>query len=285
MRGTAKERGRNWEEAEKAVTEAKAWDARSALEERLIDLIAEDRDELLSRLDGWELAGPKGGPPRRLRTAGAELVPVTMDWKERIQNVLFHPTIMFLLFSLGVIGLYIEFQNPGLIFPGVVGVICLAIFLYGSQVLPVDYLGAVLIAFSIILFILEIKVTSYGMLTVAGLGCLFVGAWILFPRSIPALAVPLEVFLPVLIAVALIMVVVLYMVIRAQRDQVTTGVEGMVGERGAAATDLDPTGRVFVRGEYWNARASRPLSRGTPVRVRAVHEMELHVESDEEGGA
>jgi membrane-bound serine protease (ClpP class) len=282
IRGTAKERGRNWEEAEKAVTEAKAWDAATALEEKLIDLIAVDRDDLLDELNGWPLPAPEGEPPRVLRTTGAVLVPVSMNWKERIQNVLFHPALMFLFLALGALGLYVEFQNPGLIFPGVVGAVCLAIFLYGSQVLPVNYFGVVLIALAVILFILEIKVISYGMLTLAGLGCLVVGAWIVFPRNIEALAIPLQVFLPITLTIAAVMLAVLWLVIRAQRDRVSTGVEGMVGERGSAATDLDPRGKVFVHGEYWEARATRPVTQGTPVTVRAVRMMELEVEPDEE---
>lgn len=282
MRGTARLRGRNWEEAEKAVSEARAWDSREALDLGLVDLIAEDREELLERLEGWELPGGADEAPRVLHTAGAEIVAVTLDWKESIQKVLFHPSMMLILMSLGVLGLYIEFQNPGLIFPGVVGALCLAIFLYGSQLLPVNFFGVVLLAMAGVLLILEIKVTSYGMLTLAGLTCLFFGAWILFPRKIPALAIPLEVFLPVILTVGAIMVVILWLVIRAQGEPVTTGVEGMVGESGEAATDLEPEGKVFVRGEYWEARSRAPVSRGARVRVLAVHDMRLEVAPEPE---
>jgi membrane-bound serine protease (ClpP class) len=282
MRGTARLRGRNWEEAEKAVSEARAWDSQEALELGLIDLIADDRGELLELLDGRELRAEEGEAPRVLRTAGAEIVTVTLDWKERIQKVLFHPSMMLILVGLGVVGLYIEFQNPGLILPGVVGAICLAIFLFGSQLLPVNFFGVVLLALAGILLILEIKVTSYGMLTLAGLSCLFFGAWILFPRDIPALAIPLEVFLPVILTVAAIMVAVLWLVIRAQGEPVTTGVEGMVGETGEAATDLEPGGKVFVRGEYWEARSRAPISRGARIRVLAVQDMMLEVAPEPE---
>jgi membrane-bound serine protease (ClpP class) len=133
-----------------------------------------------------------------------------------------------------------------------------------------------------VLLILEIKVTSYGMLTLAGLSCLFFGAWILFPRKIPALAIPLEVFLPVILTVGVVMVVVLWLVIRAQGEPVTTGVEGMVGEAGEAATDLQPEGKVFVRGEYWEARSRAPVSRGARIRVLAVQDMRLEVAPEPE---
>jgi membrane-bound serine protease (ClpP class) len=188
---------------------------------------------------------------------------------------------VLLLLGLGVTGLYVEISHPGMIFPGVVGVLCLLLAALAFQFLPMNAIGLLLIAIGLGLFVLELKVTSYGALTIGGLACLLFGMLILFPRDVPAFHVPLSFVLPLAIAVGGVMSFFVVLVARAQRTPVATGTQGMVGEEGRAATAVAPEGKVYVHGELWDARSASPVAAGDAVRVLAVEGARVVIEKKE----
>jgi membrane-bound serine protease (ClpP class) len=278
IRTLAENRGRNVTLAEEAVRKSRAFTEKEALEARLIEYICSSEEEILRVLDGKTIRR-FSGEKTTLRLAGAERVSLPMSTREKFLSWLAHPSVLFFLLLAGAVGVYVEFTHPGLIFPGVVGAICLLLFAYGTQILPINYAGLLLILLGIGLFILEIKVTSYGLLTMGGVICLVLGSLMLFRKpGMEGLGVPLWTVASLSTAAALIMAFLTHRVVWAHRQRVTTGEEGMVGETGVALTDLSPEGSVFVHGETWNARAREALPRGTRVKVVAVRGMILDVE-------
>ena len=284
IRTTARARGRPPELAEKAVKEALSWSAEEALEARLIDLVVADRETLVRQLDGREIVRPDGSRVT-LALADATLKEHSLDWVERMKDVVLHPVVMALLLSIAALGIYIEFTHPGLILPGAVGAVALLIFLYGSRILPVNYLAAALVAAGIVFFILEIKVTSYGMLGVAGTASIALGLWLLFPGSVPGLRLPLSMLAPIVLFMAAALGLVAFVVSRAMRRRPTTGREGIVGAIGRATEALEPEGWVFVWGERWRARSPRPIAAGQAVRVTSSEGLVLLVEPAPESAA
>jgi membrane-bound serine protease (ClpP class) len=189
------------------------------------------------------------------------------------------PAIAYGLFLLGVLGIYIELTHPGLVLPGVVGALGLILFALAAQVLPVSTIGILLIVLALVMFLLEIKVASYGMLTVGGVACLLVGSWMLVEGPIPELRVPPSVFLPTSLEIAALCVLVLRLALKAQTAPVGTGVEGLAGETGIVRETLAPCGTVFVHGELWNAvAAGAAVPSGARVRVVRVERLTLTVE-------
>jgi membrane-bound serine protease (ClpP class) len=282
MRSMAENRGRNVKLAETAVTESVSWTEKEALEGNLIDVIAKDRADLLAKLDGRKVKR-MGGAEAVLDLKGPVVPSRGMTALERLQDFLLHPMIAGLLLMIGVLGIYTEITNPGVVLPGVVGVIAIVLFAYAAHILPVNVLGLLLIGAGIVLFILEIKITSHGLLGIGGTIALVAGSLLLFNGPIPELRLPLAAVLPTSLALAGIMFVIVRYVVRAQKGRVATGREGMVGEIGVASTDLSPEGQIFVHGELWNARAGGTIPRGARVRIRAVDEMLLHVEPEGRG--
>ena len=279
VRTTAQHRGRNLEFAEKAVRESSSYTEEEALDHRLVDLIARDRAELLEKLDGRKVRR-FGGEEVELHTRGA-VREIEKSFLQGILGPLLHPQLVLLLLGLGVTGLYVEISHPGMIFPGVVGVLCLLLAALAFQFLPMNAIGLLLIAIGLGLFVLELKVTSYGALTIGGLACLLFGMLILFPRDVPAFHVPLSFVLPLAIAVGGVMSFFVVLVTRAQRTPVATGIQGMVGEVGRASTSVSKDGKVFVHGEHWDARSTSAISAGDRVRVLAVEGTRLVVEPSE----
>ena len=184
------------------------------------------------------------------------------------------------LLMLGLLGLYVEFTHPGLVFPGVAGAMCLVLFFLSAQVLPISTIAVLLIILAIVMFILEVKVVSYGMLTVGGLACLIIGSVMLVDGPIPELRVPYFLIIPSSVVLAAVVIFALYKVTQAQTAKVETGYEGLVGEIGRVSVDLAPQGKVVSHGEIWDAvsKAGRDLPRGTDVRITAVRNMTLLVE-------
>ena len=278
VRSIAEQRGRNGDAAERAVQEAAAFTERTALKERLIDLIAPDRETLLRALDGRSVRR-FGGEALVLATAGARTVTSEVDWMQRLLEFLGRPEVAALLLLLGLGGLYLEFSTPGAILPGVVGVVSLVLFAVSASILPISALGVLLIVVALVLFALEVKIVSHGLLTVGGLAALIAGALLLV--KVPELRLPLGFVLPTAVAVAALCVLAVRLAVRAQRAPVRTGVEGMRGEVGTVTESLDPEGKIFVHGELWNAvAASRPLPAGTRVKVTGVSNLKLTVEAD-----
>lgn len=276
IRSLATRRERNVEAAEAAVVESKSYTADEALELELIDFIAADLDALLAELDGRTLT-KKEDHPLTLATAGARAEPLEMTPLQRFLSALAHPNIAYILLSLGGLGLYFEFSNPGAVFPGVVGAICLLLAFFGLSVLPVNYVGIGFLGLAILFFIAEIKVVSYGLLTVAGIVSMVLGSSMLFKSADPALQVSWELIATMAIFAGIMVAVAVTLVVRAHRRQVATGNEGMIGRRGEARTIIDPRGKVFVFGELWDAESAVPIAQGQEVRVVAVDGMRLTV--------
>ncbi len=277
IRSIADRRGRNAEACEKAVFAAKAYEETVALKEGLIEIVAGSTDELLEQLDGREVQR-FDGTTVVLETTGATIVTSEFSYKQEFFEVLANPTVAYLLLLLGVGGLYVEFNNPGLVFPAVIGVLCLILFAFAYQVLPISTIGILLMLLAIVLFILEIKVTSYGMLTVGGVACLITGSLMLVEGPIPELRLSPWLVVPVSVAVALFCVVALRLALKAQLAKVGTGVEGLRSEVGTVTEELNPDGKVFVHGETWNASSVEgTIARGVRVQVIRVDDMHLTV--------
>ncbi|NQT34705.1 nodulation protein NfeD [bacterium] len=277
IRSIAEQRGRNMEWAEKAVRESDAITATDALEKNVIDLIASNVDSLLEAIDGRivKLVDEE----RTLNTLRISIKIFEMSWREKIFDKLSDPNIAYIFMMLGIYGLIYELANPGAIFPGVVGVICLLLAFFAFQTLPINLVGLLLILFGIILLILEIKVTSFGVLTVGGAGSLLLGSLMLIDTDVPLLKVSLSVIIPSVVITVLFALFAVGLGIRAQSRKVTTGKEGLIGEIGEALSDLDPEGKVLVCGEYWKAESTGvKISKGQSVKVTALGKMLLRVE-------
>jgi membrane-bound serine protease (ClpP class) len=257
--------------AEAAVEEAVAASASEALEIGIVDFIAEDLETLLAKLDGFEVQ--VNGESVTLRTAGAPVQDISMSLIEQILHVVVNPTIVLTLLAIGVQALLIEISNPGGWVAGFIGIVSIALAVYGLGVLPVNGLGLVLIALSIGLFVLEVKAVTHGALTVAGVITMVAGALILFNSGTGAQWARISI--PVVVAVALsfagTFLFIVTKALQAQRTRPKTGVEGLIGEVAEVRIDLDPEGTVFLEGERWNAVAEEgPISRGQTVEVVGV---------------
>ena len=269
----AEKRGRNSEWAEKAVRESVSVTEKEALELKVIDLIAEDLKDLLEKIDRRELQN-KG----TLHTKGVKRVILTEGLRDKILKTLSDPNIAYLLMMIGMAGLYFELSHPGAIFPGVIGAISLILAFFAFQTLPVNYAGILLIALALILFILEMKVTSYGLLSVGGIISLLLGSLMLFEGGAPEVRLAWRVLIPTVIMVSGFFVAVAGLVFRSQISKPRTGDKGLIGEVGVVKERLAPGGKVFVHGELWNAEASEPIEAGAEVRVTGVDQLVLKVE-------
>lgn len=276
IRSLAGRHGRNIELAEAAVVKSRSFTAEEALEGELIDFIAEDLDELVAQLEGFQPRGERIGP---LTVADARVEHLEMPTWRKALSVLAHPTIAYLLISLGGLGLYFELANPGSVFPGVIGALFLILGFFALSVLPVNYAGVALIALALLLFLLEIKVMSYGLLTLAGASSLIIGSLMLFRSPDPAMRVSLGAIVGVALLAVLVVWAVTFIILRDRRRQVRTGVEGMLGERGVVRAAINPRGKVFLHGEYWNAVADSPVAVGEEIEVVGVDGMTLRVQT------
>jgi len=276
MRSLAKRNGRNVEAAEKAVTEALSYDAEQAKQLGLIEVIAPTLPKLLARIDGRTIES-EGRAPVVLATRDAVVRTHEPTWFQDFLALIAEPNIAYGLLSIGSLGLIIELYNPGAIFPGVIGGICLVLGAFALSVLPVNVAGLALLVLAAIFFIAEIKVTSYGLLTAAGVVSLVIGSLMLFKSPDPALRVSLEMVVTAAGTAIVVVLFLMFQVLRAHRAQVRTGIEGMIHERGRAQSDLSPRGKVFVHGEIWDAESEAPALRGEPVEVVAVDGMWLKV--------
>ncbi len=276
IRGKAERRGRNVEMAEKAVVESKSFTEKEALEQRLIDLVASDVKDLLAKLEGREVRR-FDGTSVTLRLAGQKTSDVRMDWRQAILSAIARPEILFLLLLGALAGLGAEISHPGLIFPGVIGTLCLILFLFASQIIPVSGAGVLLIVLAIALFVADVKVVSYGLLTLAGLVAMILGAMMLVDSELPELRVDPWTLLPVILVFAGFTIGLVRLVLQAQRRRAQTGREGLVAQRGQAASELAPEGWVVVQGERWRARAAERVAEGETVVVEAVEGLLLRV--------
>lgn len=284
VRGIADKRGRNADWVEKAVRKSESITAEEALKLKVIDFVAADLKTLLEQIDGKEVILLTG--KKVVRTKDVIINEKRMDTRQRILAAISDPNIAYILFLVGLAGLYFEFAHPGVILPGVVGGISLILAFFALQTLPVNYAGVLLILFGIILFIAEIKVISHGLLTVGGIISLILGSLLLFDSPDPALRVSWSVMIPTLTIICLFFAGIIALVLKAQMRKRLTGKDGMVGEEGKAVTDVYETGKVFVKGEYWNASSDKPVEKGRRVRISKVEGLVIKIEEikDKEGG-
>ncbi len=282
MRSIAENRGRNPQVAEAMVREAISLTEREALEAGVIELIAKDWEAVFTYLEENPVKRFTGeevnldlGPAPTIRD-------LEMTRREKFLTGLASPHLTIILLLLGALGLYIEFKSPGLIFPGVLGGIFILLFVMSTPILPVNIVGLLLVLLAIVFFILEIKVVSYGILSVGGLISLVIGGMMMYKEGpIPELRLPLEMILPIAVAFAAVFIFLIFLAVKALQTPVSTGVEGMVGQIGTVRAAIAPSenGKVFVFGELWEAESSTPLDVGTQVRVAEVRGMTLVVEA------
>ena len=280
IRSIAEKQGRNADWAERAVRESVSVTESEALELNVIDIIAEDLDELLEAMDGMTVK--VSGEEVVLAVKGATVLDRPMGWRHRVLGSLSDPNIAYILMMLGIYGLFFELANPGVILPGVLGGIFLVLAFFSFQVIPINYAGFLLIFLAVILFILEVTVVSYGMLSVGGVVALFLGSIMLFDTAEPYYKLSLSLVVGVTVFTALFFILGLGLVIRDKRKKPATGAEGLIGETGVVTVSLTPQGTVKVHGEIWRAQAQGQVEAGSKVKVKAIEGLMLTVEEIEE---
>ena len=260
-RSIAKDRGRNEDWVEKAIRESVSITSEVAVKNKVVDFIAGDIPDLLRILDGRDVELDKGKVI--LATKDLHLIYFTPGWRDRILNTISNPNIAYILMMIGLAGLYFELSHPGAILPGVVGAISLVLAFFSFQTLSVNYAGLLLIALAIIFFIAEIKVTSYGLLSLAGLISLTLGSIMLFEN----VGVSLQLMMPTILLIGGFFVGVSYLAYRAYSSRPKGGMDGLIGETGVVEKRIDPAGTIFVHGEYWRAICDEVAEQGEKVQV------------------
>jgi membrane-bound serine protease (ClpP class) len=283
IRSLADKRGRSTKLAEEGVRQSRSFTEKEALEGKLIDAIAATPEDILAKLDG-KTVQRVNDTTVTLHLAGAELDLHSMGRRERLFAWIADPNIAFLLGALGLACLYIEFTHPGMIAPGVVGAVSLVLALYAFNLLPINILGVLLILLAVGLFILEANVTSHGVLAAGGILAMVIGAIILVDSPWPEARIRLSTALGVTLPLAAVIIILMRFALAAQRRKAVTGEAGMIDAVGVAQTDLDPEGKVMIRGEIWDARAQGKILKGTRVRVRGLDGFMLLVEVKPDSG-
>jgi len=272
----ATKRGRNVDWAEKAVRESASITEYEALEMGVVEYIADDMEDLLAKIDGDTVEVISGDVV--LNTKDADVEKIDIGIANEILEVISNPNIAYILLTIGMMGIYFEFSNPGAIIPGVVGGICLILAFFAMQTLPINYAGLALMFLAIILFILELKVTSHGGLAIGGIISLFLGSLMLIDSEVPYMRISLSVIIPVVIATAGFFIFAIYFALKAQKRKVTTGDAGLVGEIATVKEMIGGKGTVFVHGEYWQAFGTEDFPVGTRVKVISVEGMFVKVD-------
>jgi len=277
MRSVTSKRGRNVEIAESAVRQSKSFTDQEALNDKLIDYIAPTAEDLFKQMQGKPVRRFNGGSIK-LDLAGKVMLPFEMTLKQRILNFIMDPNIAFVLLAIGALALYAEFNHPGAVVPGVVGVVFILLALFALNLLPTRYAALILILGSFAMFILEAKFATHGIVGMGGIAMLTLGALLLVDGPIPEMRVNVVTALAVSVPLGVITVFLMNIALRARRNKITTGPQGLVGARAVARTPLAPSGKVFVHGEIWDAVSSAPLEAGESVIVRDVDGLVLRVE-------
>lgn len=277
LQSLAKERHRNIAWAEQAVRQSVSVDADRALKLGICEIIARNEQDLIAQLEGRQVVVNED--TLTLAVVSAPVKKFAMSFRDRLLMIITNPNIAYILLLLGIYGMFFELQHPGLIFPGVVGGICLILAFYALHILPVNYAGVALIVLSAIFFIIEIYLTSHGLATIGGVIALVFGSVILFNSDVPFLRVSWEVIMFVAIIIVAFVVLMLIMGIGAQFRKPASGKEGMVGESGIAKTEIDSeSGTVFVHGEFWNAVSDKPIKKNSRVKVVSASGVLLKVD-------
>lgn len=280
LRSVTGQRGRNAALAETAVRQSKSFTEHEALDGHLIEYIASDERDLLRQIDGHPFKR-FDGKPMTLHVRDAPIVRYQLSLRQRVLSAISDPNVALILLALGVLGIYAEFSAPGLIFPGVAGSILVLLGLAAISMLPLNWLGVALILLALALFALEMKFVSHGILSAGGAVALVLGATMLIDTSVPEMRIHLSTAIAVALPLGIITALLVTLAVRARRNKVITGAEGMIGQWGVALEDLSPKGRILVHGENWMARSPSPVARGAHVRVRGVQDLLLQVVPEE----
>ena len=277
MRSFVSKRGRNVELAESAVRQSKSFTDQEALKQHLVDVIAPDVPDLLKQLDGRTLTRFDGSTTV-LHLANQRVQTLDMSLKQQILDFIMDPNVAFILFAIGMLALYVEFNHPGAIVPGVVGFIFVLLAIFAFNILPTRHAALIMIVAAFVMFILDAKFATHGALTVGGIALMILGALLLVDAPIPEMRVRLVTALAVSVPIGLITVFLVGLVIRARRSKVVTGSQGLIGEIGVAQSALQPEGKVFVHGELWDAVSSASVAPGERVLVKRIDGLRLSVE-------
>jgi membrane-bound serine protease (ClpP class) len=283
IRGLAQLRGRNAEWAERAVREAVSLSAAEAARAKVIDVVARDLDDLLAKLDGRSVT--VGGQPVKLVVAGAKVETIVPDWRTKLLAALANPSLALILMMLGIYGIWFEFSNPGFVFPGVIGAICLLLAMFAFQMLPVNYTGLALIVLGVGFMIAEVFFPSFGSLGIGGVIAFVVGAIFLMDTEIPGYGIPLPLIAGIAVATAAFMILVGGMAAKARSRPVITGREELVGAGGEVIEAAGDEVWARVHGETWRVRSGEPLAPGSRVRVTGVDGLVLDVKRESPKGS
>jgi membrane-bound serine protease (ClpP class) len=279
VRSLAEKRGRDPAASESTIRESRSFTENEALKTHLIELIARDQSDLLSQVSGRNVTRFDGSAAI-LQTAGDEVIDYSPSMRQRFLIWLADPRIAFLLFAIGALCVYAEFQHPGAIVPGTVGAVSVVLGLYGFHMLPINLTGVLLIVVAIVLFVVEAKVQAFGVLGLGGIVAAVIGSLILIDVPNPELRLPLWLVLAVVLPFGLILMALLRLAFRARMVKVTTGIAGMIGSLGVAQTEISPFGTVFVHGELWNAKSRMKIDKGEDVKVVGLEGLTLDVEPE-----
>src|SRR5437868_6138868 len=279
IRSYVAKRGRNVEAAENAVRKSLSFTDEEALKQNIIDVIAKDDTDLLKQIDGRTVTR-FDGTKVTLHTASDHVVVLDMSLKQRVLSALLDPNLAYILFAVGMMALYAEFNHPGAVVPGVIGGICILLALFAMHWLPIRFSAAALILLAFVFFALEAKFQSHGALGIGGIVCMIIGAMLLVDGPIPEMRIGWKTAVGVALPFGAITVFLTTIAMRARAAKVVTGEQGMIGMIGIAKSPLTPQGKVFVNGELWNAVALAPVKTGQPVRVRSVHGLTVEVEPE-----
>ena len=277
LRGIVEKRGRDPKLAEEGIIKSRSYTEKEALDGKLIDFVAKDENELKSLLQGREIKRFDGQLVTLQKDLG-QIRPVELTWRQKILIAISDPNLALILGLAGVLLLYFEFSNPGLIAPAVLGILSILLSLIGFSILPINFVGALLILFAAGFFIAEIKVQGFGILGLAGIASLLIGSLILIDTPQPELGISLKLALSVVVPFAVILMILMRLAFLAQRKPAKTGVESMIGLVGIVHRSLSPEGLVFVRGEYWNAVSREGIPEGEKVKIVRVEDLKLYVE-------
>ncbi len=275
IRALALRRGRNADWAERAVRHSESITADAAVDSHVVNFVASNIDDLLDSLQDRTTNLPRGDV--KLNTKGANVQRTEMTWRERVLSVLTNPNIAYILMSIGWLGILMELYHPGAIFPGVVGAICLILGFYSLQTLPINYAGLALIGLAILLFILELKIVSHGLLTIGGAIAMVIGSVMLIDSAEPGARISLTVILAMVGTVVAFFILAMALALKARSRRPVTGDEGLIGQIGHAKSSFDATGMIYVAGEYWQASTTVPVADGARVQVIAKNGMVLTV--------
>lgn len=275
IKSLAEQRGRNVAWAEDAVRKSVSVTEQEALKLKIIDLVAEDIPSLLKHLQDRKIVLPHG--PITLSSDPPTLKEFPMGTRLELLKTLSDPNIAYLLMSIGTIGIMAELYSPGAILPGIIGAISLILAFYSLQSLPVNYAGALLVILGVVFLLLEISVTSYGLLALGGLTAMTLGGLFLIKSDAPFMQVSLSFLLPTVMAVGVLAGVVAWMAVKGVRGKPITGAEGMIGSIGIAKTALNPRGQITVQGEIWEAVSETPIRQGEAAEVMSIEGLTLHV--------